>query len=217
MIEFTTSINGKQIKVGVFYQHHRGYRYDPLRRMSKEEAQWEVIAQLSQSYQKELQKYNDALEAWKSVLEKKGPAPIKPKPPTTKQIKAAFNGPDVHSGTTCHIWDLSSGKKIEGTNKLDFTSCTLLGQGTSILSKLDNFSARTGRQDSLKRAVKSMNLSSIEKKAFWDAFFEARKEEIAVGWTEAAVKCKTVNSEDIETFAAQQRAILSSVEGSKVI
>lgn len=218
MIEFTTPINGKQTRVGVSYQHHRGYKEDPLRRMSKGEAQWEVIARLSQQYQEKLQAYNELLASWLTTNEAtRGPAPVKPTPPTSRSVKLALTGPDDSSGTTCQIIDLSAAKTIEGSSKLDFTSCTVLGKGHSVLSKLDSFSARTGRQDSLKRAVQSMNISHAEKEEFWVKFFEARKAELAQGWTESALKIGAIKDEEKQDFLAQQQELLATVVGSKVV
>lgn len=216
MIEFTTSINGKQARVGVSYQHHRGYKEDPLRRMSKGEAQWEVISKLSNEYQEKLTTYNEQLKAWEDGGQK-GTAPVRPNPPTTKSVKLALTGPDVNSGTTCQIIDLSEAKTVEGSSKLDFSSCTVLGKGHSTLSKLDCFSARTGRQDSLKRAVQSMKISHQEKEEFWDRFFEARKDELAQGWTESALKVNKISEQDKQAFLDQQRALLQNVVGSKVV
>lgn len=218
MIEFTTSINGKQTRVGVSYQHHRGYRDDPLRRMSKSEAQWSVIERLSQEYQEKLQQHASALASWVITDPRtRGPEPIKPTPPTTKSVKLALSGPDVGSGTTCQILDLDGAKTIEGSSKLDFSTCTVLGKGHSTLSKLDSFSSRTGRLDSLKRAVKAMSISTAEKEKFWDAFFQARKDEIAGGWTESALKSSKITEQDQEAFFAQQRATLDNVVGSRVV
>lgn len=210
MIEFQTTIAGKTVDVGVSYQHHRGYKDDPLRRMSKTEAQWAVIADLSKEYAQKLQAYNEALANWRTTSEAtRGPQPVKPNPPSSKSVKLALTGPDTGSGTTCQILDLSGAKPIEGSKKRDFTSCTVLGQGHSNLSKLDNFSSRAGREESLTKAVKAMNLTKAESKAFWDNFFAARRDELAKGWMEAALKSGGITEDEKDEFLHVQTLALA--------